>query len=172
MMKIVLPFIAAWVMISGCAQRSPNSTAKIKTADIAWLDSVVKNSDSSYVKPYKRDDFVTATSYVNKKDSSVCQVMKDSAGTIRQIIIARKDIRVFFAQYFTNGQLMAQLPLDQFGQYHGTSTYYYKNGSIQTTGDYIHGIKTADWENFDEHGKLLSSETYDQNGQLISTAKK
>ena len=135
------------------------------------LDSIVKHSDSSYTKPYYRTDFVTAVYYVNKKDSSICQLMKDSAGVIRQMIVTKKGVSTFFGQFFLNGQLQAKLPLDEFGHYHGPSTYYYKDGSTQSTGDYTHGLKTGQWKNFDEKGTLLSTDTYDQNGQLINSVK-
>ena len=139
----------------------------IKKIDSAWLDSIIKNSDSSYTKPYKRTDFVTASFYLDRKDSSVCQLMKDSAGIIRQIIIAKKGTRIFFAQYYSNGQLQADLPLDEFGQYHGPATYYNENGSIQSSGNYVHGLKFATWENNDSNGKLVSTESYDNDGRLI-----
>ena len=90
----------------------------VKKLDKAWLDSIIKHSDSTYTKPYYRTDFVTATYYLNKNDSTVCQLMKDSAGNIRQVIIAKKDTRIFFGSYYKNGQLQADLPLDEFGQYH------------------------------------------------------
>ena len=135
------------------------------------IDSVIKNSDSSYVKPYKRTDFVNAYFYINKKDSSVCQLMKDSSGTIRQIIISRKKVRIFFAQYYANGQLEADLPLDKFGQCHGSAIYYYQNGVTQSRGEYIHGLKNGQWKNYDPKGKLLSVDEYDSNGQLIKSIK-
>jgi len=136
------------------------------------LDSIIKHSDSSYTKPYYRTDFVTAAYYVNKKDSSLCQLMKDSAGVIRQMIVTQKGVSTFFGQFFLNGQLQAKLPLDEFGHYHGTSTYYYKDGSTQTTGDYIHGLKVGQWKNFNEKGTFISTDTYDQNGQLVNSIKK
>ncbi len=134
---------------------------------MAWLDSVIKHSDSSYTKPYFRTDFVTATYYINKKDSTVCQVMKDSAQTIRQIILMKKDIRTFFAPYFDNGQLQSAVSLDEAGHYHGTLTNYYRNGNIENTGNYVHGLRNGAFKNYDSTGHLVSTETYDSTGQLI-----
>lgn len=93
--------------------------------------------------------------------------MKDSAGSIRQIIIARKNVRIFFARYYANGQLQADLQLDEFGQYHGTAVFHYENGQVESTGNYDHGIKTGQWKNFDTTGKLISTGLYNKNGQLI-----
>lgn len=142
-----------------------NGNAKILAG--SFIDSIIKNSDSSYDKPYYRTDFVTASYYTNKKDSTVCQVMKDSAGIIRQIIIAKKDIRIFLGAYYKNGQLQADLPLDEFGQYHGTGKLYYQNGSLQSSGNFLHGVKTGAWKVYDEKGKETATDNFDQNGNLI-----
>jgi antitoxin component YwqK of YwqJK toxin-antitoxin module len=136
-----------------------------------WLDAIIKNSDSSYTKPYFRTDFVTATYYINHKDSSTCQLMKDSAGIIRQVIIVTKNIRTFFGQYYTNGQLQAWLPLDEFGQYHGDAVFYFKDNTIQSIGAFRHGLKLGSWKNYDEKGRLVSTDEYNTNGQLIRTTK-
>ena len=95
----------------GCKQKKGSA----KHTGIVWLDSIIKNSDSTYEKPYYRTDFVTAVYYINKKDSSICQVMKDSAGVIRQISMSKKNLRTFFAPYYENGQLQAEVNFDESG---------------------------------------------------------
>lgn len=165
-MKIIFPLVALVIFIFSCTQQDGSSKAIVKKINRIWLDSIIKNSDSNYIKPYKRTDFVTASFFPNKKDSTVCQVMKDSADSIRQIIIAKNDTRTFFAQFYSNGQLQAELPLDKFGQNHGPTTFYYEDGRVQSTGDYMHGLKNGLWKNFNEKGKLLSTVRYDKNGQI------
>jgi antitoxin component YwqK of YwqJK toxin-antitoxin module len=160
-MKIIIPLLCL-ISCFGCSQKD-NS----KKLDKNWLDSIAKASDSSYSKPYYRSDFVTAQYYINKKDSIVCQLMKDSGGNIRQIIIAKKDIRTFFGQYYTNGNLQADLPLDEFGQFHGTGIFYFENGKVQSSGTFTHGLKTGQWKVFDEKGKTIATDEYDKNGQII-----
>ena len=162
-MKVFFSIVALTVFIFSCS----NKNNHVKKLDTAWLDSIIKNSDSTYSKPYFRTDFVTATYYVNKKDSTVCQVMKDSSQTIRQIIIVKNNIRTFFAPYFDNGQLQSDIKLDQAGLYHGTLTNYYKNGAIENTGNYVHGLKTGTFKNYDSTGKLVSSDNYNKSGELI-----
>ena len=132
MKKLIVYIFIITITAYSCSQQKNNSSPGAKTIDRNWLYSIIKASDSSYTKPYKRTDFVTAVYYINKKDSSVCQVMKDSADSIRQIIITKKDSRTFFAQYYANGNLQADLPLDDFGQYHCTGTFYYENGKMQS----------------------------------------
>lgn len=160
-MKIPVQLLAPFLLFS-CSHPSNK-----KDQALHKLDAFIKQSDSSYNKPYYRTDFVTAWYYINKKDSAVCQVMKDSAKTIRQIIITKKNLRTFFAGFYSNGQLQADLSLDEFGHYHGNTTYYYPSGRTESTGNYEHGIKTGAWKYFDEKGRLLSTDNYDKNGQLI-----
>lgn len=139
--------------------------------DTGWLDSIKKKSDTSWIKPYRNKEFVNAEYYVDRKDSIVTQLMKDSAGTIRQINIAKYDnIRLFFAEYFANGQLKADLPLDSIGKYNGSCKYYYENGQIKSEGSYSHGFLSGTWKNYDERGKLLSTDEYDTSGRLIRSS--
>ena len=167
-MKALFPFqIVLLLLVIGCSQQNSNGKTVAKKINHNWLHSIIKTSDSSYTRPYKRTDFVTAVFYINKKDSTVCQVMKDSADSIRQIIIARNNIRTFFAQYFANGNLQADLPLDEFGQYHGTGTFYYEDGAVQSSGNFNYGLKTGQWKVFDEKGKITATDEFDKNGQVI-----
>ena len=156
-------FPAALILaVCSCSQK--NSSSNMLTS---FIDSIIKHSDSSYEKPYYRTDFVTASYYVNRKDSTICQLMKDSAGKIRQVIISKKDTRIFFGSYYKNGQLQANLPLDTFGQYHGTGKFYYEDGSLQSTGNYQHGFKTGAWKVYNEKGKETATDSFDQNGNLM-----
>lgn len=162
-MKIISALTVFFLMLAGCKPKSIQQ----KTIAENLADSISSHSDSSYTKPYFTPDFVTATYYVNSKDTSLSQVMKDSAGMIRQIIIARKNIRLFYGSYYKNGQSQASLPLDEFGQYHGTGTFYYEDGRIQSSGNYKHGLKTGPWKVFDMKGKITATDSYDDNGNLV-----
>jgi antitoxin component YwqK of YwqJK toxin-antitoxin module len=167
-MKKIVPLAASAIILVSCTQQKGHLTK----LNQPWLDSIIKKSDSSYSKNYYRTDYVTAVYYLNKKDSTLCQFMKDSAGIIRQIIITEKDIRTFWGQYYANGQLQADLPLDKFGQYDGAATYYYQNGSVQSKGKYVHGLKNGEWKNYDKKGKLILIEEYDTNGALTRSILK
>lgn len=163
-MKIISFLIIIPVfIISGCGQQD----VKDKILVNRFIDSIIKKSDSSYEKAYYRSDFVTAQYHVNKKDSTLCQLMKDSAGNIRQVIITKKDTRIFYGFYYKNGQIQADLPLDTFGKYHGTGKFYYEDGSLQSTGNYQHGFKTGAWKLYNEKGKETATDSFDQNGNLM-----
>lgn len=151
----------------GCRQAKKPSASVIRV-DLHWLDSVKQKADTVWSKPYRSEDFATADYYVDRKDSIVTQVMKDINGTIRQIIAAKYDnIRRYVANYYPNGQLMAKLPLDSLGRYHGKAETYYPNGMLKSSGFYEHGFYTGEWLNYDSTGKSWPTDRYDANGQLI-----
>ena len=156
---------AATASVFFCRNNSRIKTA-IKKIDTRFIDSIIKKSDSTYTKKYKRPDFVTADYYISKKDSTIAQVMRDSAKQIRQVISTRKNIRTHFAQYYENGQIMATLSFDTNGQYHGPAIYYYSNGSIKSSGNYNHGLSTGTWQEFDDAG-VVTKLKYDTNGVRI-----
>lgn len=150
----------------GCHSKK-KASLKLLRLDHQWLDSVKKSCDSVYTRKYGTTKFAIAEYFINKKDGIVCQVMKDSLDAVRQIIISKKSRRSFFAEYYSNGQLMAQLPLDSFGQYHGRSIYYYEEGVIESEGEYSNGLKKGAWKNYPKNGKGFTINEYNQNGQVI-----
>ena len=172
MNKILLFQFTCFLFLVGCAEQTNENKVSKRNIDQTWLDSIIKTSDSSYVMQYSRTDFVTAAFYVNKKDSSLCQVMKDSAGNTRQIIIAKKGVRTFFAQYYSNGNLQVHLPLDEFGKHHGHATFYYQDGTVQSTGNFNHGFKAGQWKVYDDEGKLIATDSFDKNGLLVTPTHK
>jgi antitoxin component YwqK of YwqJK toxin-antitoxin module len=157
--------------IAGCTKKNKPAREIVKV-DKVWLDSIKTKSDTNWVKPYRNSYFVNSEYYVDRKDSIVTQVMLDSAGTVRQINIAKYDnFRLFFGEYYANGQLMARLPLDSLGKYHGPAKLYYETGVVKSRGTYKHGFYEGRWENFNENGKLVSVDEYGGNGQLVKTTQ-
>ncbi|WP_301930668.1 hypothetical protein [Ferruginibacter sp.] len=162
--------ITAFLFMFGCnakKEKAPSTTG----VNYNWLDSIKKSSDTSYVKKYGTNKFATATYYINSKESVVCQVMKDASDTVRQIIITKNNKRIFFAEYYGNGQLKAKLSLDTFGQYHGPATWFYENGYTESEGDYVHGFKKGEWKNYNQLGELTGKNEYDSNGNVTKIVK-
>ena len=95
------------------------------------------------------------------------QVMRDSATHVRQVVILKHGRRSYFAQYFANGQLIAKLALDPFGQYNGPATYYYENGKIMSEGNYKNGLSSGEWKELDKNGHV-SIVKYDGNGTRVN----
>ena len=152
---------------------SDNKTVKeIIKVNSSWLDSIIKKSDTTWIKSYRNQEFVTAEYFVDRKDSIVAQLMKDSSGTIRQISIAKYDqVRLFFAEYYANGQLKAHLPLDKEGRYDGQGKFYYEDGTVKSRGEYHHGFYYGNWMNYGKDGKQSSTDIYDSTGQLVKSLK-
>lgn len=133
--------------------------------DNTLIDSLKNASDTNYSRGYPSNDFVKAEYYINHADTTLMQLMKDSNDSIRQVIITNKKDRVYFAQYYDNGQLMAAYKLDSFGQYDGESIEYYRNGFVQSKGSYHNGLRTGNWQTFDEDGKYKGTVIYNKDGQ-------
>ncbi|NOU37767.1 MAG: hypothetical protein HOO89_03585 [Ferruginibacter sp.] len=63
---------AVLILFFACNNQNENNNVLNKYVDMSWLDSIVKNSDTSYSKNYKRTDFVSANYYIAYKDSTTC----------------------------------------------------------------------------------------------------
>jgi len=95
--------------------------------------------------------------------------MTDSSGNVRQIILTKKDKRIFAGEYFSNGQLKAKFFLDSSGKYHGTGKYYYEDGCIKSQGAFYHGLYSGTWKSYNRSGNLITVEEYDADGQLVKS---
>ncbi|MFN8244250.1 MAG: hypothetical protein U0X40_09395 [Ferruginibacter sp.] len=156
------------VLFLSCSQPVEKIKPTPVTIDPHWVDSIKQAADTFWIKPYGRNrDFISSAYYINRKDSTVAQFMKDSSGRIRQVIIAKYDqVRKFFAEYYANGQLMASRPLDSAGRYDGFARFYYPSGIVKSEGHYRHGFFSGTWKNYDSAGRYVSEDRYDENGQL------
>lgn len=161
----------AWVLLLliSCRQPEKAGSKNRVTVNQALLDSLKKESDSLYSKPYFASGFTRSEYIINKKDSSITQVMKDSSGMIRQVVITKNKIRIYTAQYYANGQLKGLYKLDKFGQYNGAAEEYFENGFVRESGYYTGGLRTGIWKMYDSGGMYISSTEYDKNGQAIKT---
>jgi len=166
-MKIIYAILIL-IVTGNCTSKNKCAGEPLKINQV-WLDSIKKSSDTVYTRKYRNGEFVTSEYYVNKIDSSVCQVMKDSSSRVRQIIIAKKNQRIFTAEYYPNGQLKASLPLDSLGKYDGTGKYYFDDGCIKSQGVFRHGLYSGRWKTYNNRGELISTDDYDTNGQLIKS---
>ena len=163
-------FYSIIILLSICSCNENKPVKEIIKVNRTWLDSIKQKSDTSWVKPYRNQEFVTAEYFVNKKESIVTQIMKDASDTIRQINISKYDnILLFFAEYYPNGQLKAGLSLDKEGKYNGPGKFYYEDGTVKSSGIYHHGFYYGNWTNFGKDGKLSSTDIYDSTGQLVKS---
>ena len=166
-MRMFLVISCCLFLISCNSKR--NVPVQLTRVNHAWLDSICNSADTTYVKKYVTLKFANTEYFIDGKDSMICQVMKDSLDSIRQIIITKKNKRNFFAEFYSNGQLIAQLPVDSFGHYNGASKYFYQTGFVESEGEYKRGLKTGIWKDLAINGKLISLTEYDSNCQVIKT---
>lgn len=167
--------VCLFCFVIGCYSCSEKDKVpkEIIRVNTKWLDSIKQKADTTWIKPYRNNEFVTAEYYVDRKDSIVTQLMKDASGMIRQVNIAKYDnIRLFYGEYYPNGQLKAKFPLDKEGKYNGEAKYYYEDGTVKTSGTFNHGFYAGEWRNYNKNGKLISIDSYNNNGQLVKTVKK
>jgi hypothetical protein len=153
-------------LLLGCTLPKNKIPQKL-TVDLSLLDSIKKTADTTYAKRYPRTDITLAEYYINRKDSSSTQVMKDSLNTIRQIIVVKNKTRIYTAQFYANGQLMAQYRLDSFGQYEGTCKEFFENGSLKREGIYKSGFHFGKWKSYDSSGNLILTDEYNKDGAII-----
>ncbi|MBS1742564.1 MAG: hypothetical protein JST81_05960 [Bacteroidetes bacterium] len=159
---LVAAIVAMYVMACNSKKASESTHLLI---DTKMLDSIKLHSDSMYEKPYMRSDWVTATYFVSRKDSTITQLMKDSFGNIRQVIIERNKVRIYVNQYYPNGQQQYKVKLDAFGQFDGPAEEYYENGNLKRTGTYKSGLHIGEWKNYDESGVYTFTQIYNGDGQ-------
>lgn len=167
--NIIFLFIAI-VFYTACNNHNANTHPKL-ALDAKMIDSIRQHSDSIYEKPYKRSDWVTAEYFVSKKDSTITQIMKDSFGVVRQIIIEKGKRRVYVTQFYTNGQQQYKVKLDAYGQFDGDAEEYNLNGSLKRTGIYKSGLHIGPWKNYDENGVYSFTQQYNENGQEVEKFK-
>jgi antitoxin component YwqK of YwqJK toxin-antitoxin module len=168
-MKIkVLSGISLLILIFSVGCKTKNAPQPLKsTFDHSMIDSIKSRADTFYSSRYPRRDISMAEYYVNRKDSTLTQVMKDSLGRIRQIASVRKKVRMFFAEYYPNGQVKADFHFDGYGQYDGPSKEYNEYGGVQRLGAYRSGMHVGKWKNYNDKGVLISVDEYNANGQQI-----
>ena len=136
-----------------------------------WLDSLHKASDTTFGKRYGGVDFYKTEFNVNKKMGTLTQIMLDSNDHITQIVVAKDNKRIFFKEYYSNGQMKSKLSLDSTGQFDGPAKYYYEDGRIQKEGNFKNGFYSGSWNNYDKEGYITSVEKYGESGELLTTEK-
>lgn len=168
---IIIIVISILLVAAGCKEKSNKQPFAGNKLNKSWLQDIISDSDSSYSKRYFRRDFATASYYINKSNSTLTQVMRDSLQQVRQVIMEKKEVRTFYAQFYPNGQVVAIVSLDAQGQYDGEATVFYPDGQVKSKGRYLHGLYNGVWETYNEQGRLILKEEFGNNGQLLKTSQ-
>ena len=165
---LVISAVAGYFFIYGCQPANSKIIAQKISVDSIMLDSMKAKADTFYSKRYPRTDLVLAEYYINRKDSTVTQLLKDNLGIIRQFIIEKNKVRLYTASFYANGQQMATYKLDNYGQYNDSSKEFFENGILKSEGIYKNGFHAGKWKNYDSTGKYLNTAEYNNDGQQIN----
>lgn len=65
----------------------------------------------------------------------------------------------FYKSYYKDGQMESEGNYTDDKQ-HGSWKYYYENGQLQSTGTFNSDIPTGIWKEYDEDGNLVSENKY------------
>ena len=145
------------LIISSCGG---NNNIEKKSVDLALIDSLKKTADTSFYKELLTEDFAAASYYGNRKDSILMQIMKGSDSSIKQIIVTKNDRRIYYAQFYDNGQQKALYNFDGYGTNDGASSEFHENGQVKEMGIYKAGYRIGEWTFYDSLGNEVEKKKY------------
>ena len=166
-MKSFIILFSLIVIASSCANKSPIEKIFVDTAK---LDSIRKNSDTSYIRPINSSGS-NIEQYLNLDEGIITKITKDTAGGIKEFVQFRSGKKIEYAEFYSNGQLKASVLFDSDGQLHGPAKYYYEDGRVKSIGSYNHGLYSGEWKNYSAIGELESADKYDVNGAHLENEK-
>ena len=106
-----------------------------------------------------RHDFYYIYQYKNKGDSSIFKILEDSLHNIKGINISRNGINIFGAEYYANGQIKGDVPINKSGETEGLATYYYEDGRIRCKGYWKEYQQVGEWKYYDKDGNPVKSDS-------------
>lgn len=162
-------FLISYFSLLVSCKQTQRSPIEIIRVDEDFLDSIRNNNDTGYTRMIGAGEFNIAEQYIRKHDSLISKIMKDTAGNVVAVVQFQKGKRNFYAEYYTNSQLKASLPLNKNGAFDGYAKYYYEDGRVKSEGFYTNGLFSGQWKNYNAVGRLVSIDEYDRNGQVIKT---
>ena len=168
-MNSKLPFGLIFSFLISC-QSSEHSKIEVIKFDPRLIDTLTKDSDTSYTEFIGSEDLYSADYYITKSDSLVTKILKDSVGNVIGLNKSRKGEVFFAAEYYPNGQIIGKTDFPP-GKVDGSATYYYPDGRIKSTGQWHDFKQTGIWKEYTEQGQLREVVHYDNDGNIIKTDK-
>jgi|GEM_PF-1926363 len=182
-MKNFIPFLAGCLcFVAACNDHAPGvgDSAKKNPAAVSadertrLSDVEVIKYDSSLVLAEVKQPGVKRTEeksgptvievFFNPKDSVTTKFFRDQAGVTYSLTKEKNGVRLHAAEYYANGQLKARVSYVN-GELDGPARYFYEDGRVRSEGAFRNGNHWGRWKNYDESGKLVSVEEYDEDGQ-------
>lgn len=150
-MKLLNYSISLTLLLLSCRHYEP-SKLKMGKLDTASIHSILRESVIIHIDTPARKDFYYISDYRDTIDASVTKILMDSLKNVVGINQTRNGIKIFGAEYYTNGQEKGDIPFNEDGEMTGVATYYYDNGNIKSTGRLEDGIEVGKWKNYDQKG--------------------
>lgn len=165
-----IAIIVIIIMVS-CKQ-APKSEIEIIKFDTSIIDFLHQNSDTTYTEYIGLKDFYTFEFYVNRNDSIINKIGKDSNGNVVGHFKIKNDIVFFAFEYYPNGQAKWKWPEIINAEYVGKTRYYYEDGRVRCEGQFKNELKSGEWKNYNKDGYLISIDDYGKgNFQPITTTE-
>ena len=155
------------LLLIGCSDKIEKSGIK-KITFQDRLESIKSISDSTYNR-YNKDSTIRYETY--RIDSNTTAFAAYRTNYLLAIVSRFDGNDTSVAEYYMNGQLMADLNFEKDGTLDGPATYYYGDGRIKTTGEFVNGKRQGRWRNYDEAGDLIEILIYDQDGKIEKKEK-
>jgi hypothetical protein len=137
--------------------------------DANIIDTLKQTSDTSWTEVLGRKDFYTVDHYMDRRDSIVSKIFKDSLGNVVAFNKAKNEKVFFAAEYYANGQLIGKLKHMPAMSEDDSATYYYPDGRIKSIGQLHNYNKTGIWKEYNIKGVLEKKIYYDSSGNIIQT---
>ncbi|UTW60936.1 hypothetical protein KFE98_12985 [bacterium SCSIO 12741] len=110
---------------------------------------------------YTNDSLKQEVIYLRGKPHGVCKWYWQN-GNYQQISSWQQGVMVDTAYFYhENGQLQQKYFMDQ-GKLEGPFVEYYSNGRLRRKGQYKSGEKVGRWEKFDEEGKVIEDQNFEE----------
>lgn len=143
------------LILGSCSENTKSEIEIIKLDLSKDLILAMSEADSTRIVPKSESD--TLIKIYTKNNLTIIQ--KENF-TVTIIIKMKDSVKTFVGEYYTNGQLKGQIPLNKLGEIDGDVKYFHEDGRIRGLGHFKSGKKTGVWKKFNEDGELISTETF------------
>jgi hypothetical protein len=147
------------LMLVHCKQ-SQRSVIEVIKFDNQIIVDLQKGSDTTYTEYTGQYESYLAEYYVNRSDSVITKILKDSFENVVGLHVSKNDHLLVVAEYHRNGQLKGKLPEKIKGKYNGQARYYFEDGRVRAEGQFHNGLWSGEWKNYDEKGHLVSIDDF------------
>lgn len=158
-------------IITGCMNKEI-SPIEIVKLDHRIINEIMnpENHDSMFVAYPKRKDFWSIEQYIIKPNKENA-IFKDSVGDIVGYYKRIDGKNYETVECYPNGQLKGKLNYSEPGVIDGEAKYYYQDGRLKSIGMWNKFNRIGIWKNYDENGKLVLIEEFNEKGKLIEELK-